>query len=58
MKGQAGTDLSSDFISQKQYTELLSRIYKVLACLYRDSEMKSQIAQEWTYDCHGKAEMD
>ena len=44
MKGQAGADLSSDTISHKQYTELLSRIYRVLACLYRENEMREQVA--------------
>ena len=58
MKGQAGADLSSDTISQKQYTELLSRIYRVLACLYRENEMKEQVSQEWIYDLRGATEMD
>ena len=58
LRGQAGTDLSTDSISQKQYTELLTRMYRVLACLYREAEMKTQVVQEWIYDCHGASEMN
>jgi hypothetical protein len=30
----------------------------VLAGLYREAEMKQQVAQEWIYDLHGATEMD
>jgi hypothetical protein len=45
-------------INRSQYTELLSRIYRVLSPLYREAEMKQQVAQEWFYDSHNTDEMD
>lgn len=45
-------------ISREQYTELLTRIYRVLAPLYRADEMKTQVTQEWFYDSHNGANMD
>ncbi len=48
----------SNTITKQQYEELLSRIYRVLAPLYREAEMKDVVSQEWYYDCHGQAQMD
>lgn len=45
-------------ITRQQYIELLSRVYRVLAPLYRDAEMKDVVLQEWNYDCHGQETMD
>jgi hypothetical protein len=50
MRNKQGDD---NQVSQKQYCELLTRIYRFLAPLYREAEMKNQVAQEWFYDSHG-----
>jgi hypothetical protein len=48
-------DSNRSTVSQKQYTELMKRVYKVLLPLYRDGEMSGEIAQEWLVDCRGQA---
>lgn len=50
-------DSTKNTISQKQYTLLLKRIYKVLLPLYRESEIESELAHEWLLDSHGQAEI-
>ena len=45
-------------ITRAQYSELLSRMYRVLAPLYREDEMRALIEQEWVYDSHGADSMD
>ena len=55
MKNKQGDD---NLVSREQYCELLTRIYRFLAPLYREAEMKSQVAQEWFYDSHGQEMMD
>jgi hypothetical protein len=44
-------------ISQAQYKELMRRVNKVLAPLYRGQEMESEIAQEWLQDSRGQKEI-
>jgi hypothetical protein len=56
LKGQAPSDENT--ISKDQYCALLTRIYRVLAPLYRDAEMEAQVAQEWVYDSHNSNVMD
>jgi len=56
IKGANNSDDKS--ITREAYTELLSRIYRVLAPLYRDAEMKVQIAQEWIYDSRNCEQMN
>ncbi len=36
----------------------MKRIYKTLLPLYRESEMASEISQEWLMDSRGQPEMD
>ena len=48
LKGQNPPDQNT--ITKEQYTTLLTRMYRVLAPLYRDEEMKHQVASEWIYD--------
>ena len=50
-------DSTKNTISQKQYTILMKRIYKVLLPLYREAEMDSEVAQEWILDSRGQSEM-
>lgn len=56
LKGQAPSDENT--ITKEQYSSLLSRMYRVLAPLYRDAEMEKQVAQEWVYDSHNSNVMD
>ena len=50
-------DSTKNTISQKQYTILMKRIYKVLLPLYREAEIDSEIAQEWILDSRGQPEI-
>jgi hypothetical protein len=50
-------DRSKITLSKSQYTDLVSRMYRVLAPLYRDAEMAREIAQEWVYDSAGVKEL-
>jgi len=56
LKQRSSSD--SRTVSRQEYTELLSRVYRVLAPLYREQEMAAQIEEEWVYDSHGQKEMD
>ena len=56
IRGANNSDSNS--ITRESYIELLSRIYRVLAPLYRDAEMKVQISQEWIYDSRNCETMD
>ena len=56
LKGQRPSDENT--ITKEQYTSLLTRIYRVLAPLYREKEMEAQVAQEWVYDSHNSNVMD
>lgn len=56
LKGQNPSD--DNTICKDQYCELLTRIYRVLAPLYREDEMRAQVNQEWVYDSHNSNVMD
>lgn len=56
LKGQSPSDENS--INKDQYCQLLTRIYRVLAPLYREEEMKAQVQQEWVYDSQNSNVMD
>jgi hypothetical protein len=52
-QSNVGKDRSKTTLSKAQYTDLLTRIYRVLAPLYRETEMASAVSQEWVYDAAG-----
>jgi hypothetical protein len=56
LKGQCPSEENT--INREQYTQLLTRMYRVLAPLYREEEMKTQVTQEWFYDSQNSTVMD
>jgi len=56
LKGQSPSEHNT--VTKEQYTQLLTRMYRVLAPLYREEEMVKQVAQEWCYDSHNAEVMD
>ena len=48
---------SKETLTKQMYCDLFSRIYRVLAPLYREAEMAAEVAQEWVYDVQGQREM-
>ena len=56
-QSNTGKDRSKTTLSKAQYTDLMSRVYRVLAPLYREAEMAKEIAQEWVYDSAGTKEL-
>jgi hypothetical protein len=57
MQSNTGKDRSKTTLSKAQYTDLLTRMYRVLAPLYREAEMAREVSQEWVYDAAGCKEM-
>ena len=44
---------SKETLTKQMYCDLMSRLYRVLAPLYREVEMAAEVAQEWVYDVQG-----
>lgn len=57
MTQSAGTNNSCETLSKNQFTDLHSRILKVLAPLYREAEMAKEVANDWLLDSCGHSEM-
>jgi len=57
MNQSAGSNKSCETLSKNQFTDLHSRILKVLAPLYRDKEMALEVENDWLLDSCGHQEM-
>lgn len=57
MTQSASSNNSSETLSKNQFTDLHMRILKVLAPLYRESEMVKEVANDWLLDSNGHSEM-